>query len=276
MFLKPENVFHPFQNTSLGVFLKNLIDEDSLRGLIIDEINLYYQPVQQPLVAITFLGIKLFLLVIGEYLQVKVYRLMEKEKGLVKNITQLLVGVQMIFWLFWVLFAAITDFIHPVKEIFGEWFCYGGAFVFRFLGNIITSHSFMSALMRYIFILHKETADKHGKEKIKNFFFLLSVLLPFLVATWEMVDGPELDGMSFINRCHGKHHRVFLTDTSTLNVAKRNFCAFDNYNTAGIWWKILALLRRISCVTNKAIQLVMGLNIAEGILYYRILSHMKR
>ena len=279
MLFKSENIYHPFTNSSFGIFLNSLVDEDSVVGGMIEDINLYYQPVKNPLTAFVFLAIKSFLLVIAEYLQVKVYKLMKKENGIIKNITQLLVCTQMVFWPFWIFFATSIDFIHPMNKVLGAWFCYGGAFLFRFLGYIISFHSFLSALMRYIFLLHEDVANTHGKKRVKDIFFLLSILLPFFMAVWEMVDGPDLDGMSFINKCHGKHHRVFLIDTSTLNVAKRNFCAFkdyNDYNSSGAWSRILGVLRQISCIVNQVAQIFMGLNIAEGILYFRILSHINR
>ena len=276
MFLKPVNTYHPFTDSYFGIFLKDLVDQDNVIGLVIEDINLHYQPVQKPLVALIFLAIKIFLLVIIEWLQIKVYKLMKKENGIIKSITQLLVCTQMVFWPFWIFFAGLTDFVHPIGDLIGSWFCYSGNFVFRFLGTIILSHSFLSALMRYIFILHREVTQKHGKKKIKNIFFLLSILIPFLVAIWRMIDdisGHDLDPMSFINKCHGKHHRVFLVDTSTLNVAKRNFCAYTDFKTTGFLWKTI---RQISCICNNIVNLIIGLNIVESILFYRILSHINR
>ena len=276
MLITAKNVYHPFTNSSLGIFLNGKITQDSIIGQVIDDINLYYQPVQKPFLAFIFLGIKLCLLVVGEYLYVSVYKLMKKENGIIKNITHLFVWAQMIFWPFWIFFAASTDFIHPLKEVIGEWYCNAGHFLFYFLGHVITLHSFMSAAMRYLFILHREKVDLFGRERTKRLFFILSILVPFLVAIWEIFGGSDLDAMSFINKCNGKHHKVFLIDTSTLNVAKRNFCAFEDYNLKGFWNEVLALIRRTFCIFNIVIELVMGLNVAEGILYFRILSHINR
>ena len=276
MEFKTENVYHPFTNSSLGIFLKEILAEDRFLGEAILDINLYYQPVQEPMIAFIFLCIKILLLFIGEYLYIKVYQLMKKEKGIIKNITQIFVCAQLTFWPFWICFAASTDFVHPLKELIGEWYCYGGSFLFYFLGHIITLHSFMSASMRYLFIIHREKVDEFGRERTKRLFFILSILIPLLVSIWEIFDGSDLDAMSFINKCHGKHHKVFLIDSSTMNVAKRNFCAFENYKINGFWSEVLALIRRTFCIANTIVELIMGLNIAEGILYFRILSHINR
>ena len=104
----------------------------------------------------------------------------------------------------------------------------------------------------------------------------MSILLPLLGAVWESLAGPELNGMSFINKCHGKHHKVFLVETTTLNVVKRGFCAFETYSTTGTWSQILELTHRMFCILNFVTTLILGLNIAEGFLYYRILRHINR
>ena len=201
---------------------------------------------------------------------------MKKENGVVKNITQLVVCVQIVFWPFWIFFATLTDFIHPINEIVGSWFCHGSTFLFRALANIMSTHSLISAMMRYVFIVHKDVAQKHGRTRIQNFFYLLSILIPLLMAIWEMIEGPDLDGMSFVNKCFGKHHRVFLSDTSSLNVAKRNFCAFTDYKTTGIRSKILATFRQTSCIAMNIFHLIIGLNILEGIVFFRIFTHIRR
>ena len=276
MFLKPENTYHPFTDSYISVFLKDSVDSDGVVGQVISDVNLYYQPVQIPLVAFIFLAIKLFLLAIAEFLQIKVFRLMKKENGVVKNITQVVVCAQMVFWPFWVFFASLTDFIHPINKIFGSWFCHASTFIFRVLSNIMSSHSLVSALLRYVFIVREEVTHTYGKKKIKDFFFFLSILFPLLMAVWEMIEGPDLDGLSFVNKCHGKHHRVFLTDTSSLNVGKRNFCGFIDYKAKGMWSKILATIHQASCITMNIVHLIIGLNILEGIVFFRIFSHIRR
>ena len=130
--------------------------------------------------------------------------------------------------------------------------------------------------MRYFFIIHQEKVEKYGKERIRKIFLALSVCLPLIVAIWNDLDGNELDAMSFINKCNGRHHQVFLIDTSTLNVLKRNFCTFENYDSGGLFSQFWAIFLKVSCFTNKLVQLMIGFNITEGILYYKILSYKNR
>ena len=275
--LNPENLYHPFSNSTFGIFLNDVVSEESANGYAIHNINFYYQPVQKPFIAILFIVIKIIVLFAGGYLHLKVFRLMKQENGLLRQVTQLFVYSQSIFWPFLIFFTAITDFIHPLNEVAGQWFCDLCSFLFYFLGNIITSHSFFSALMRYFFIVHRELINGFGRERIKRIFYILAIAIPLLIAAWELVDGTELDSMSFINKCNGKHHNVFLLETSTLNIARRNFCGFEDYtNSESMLSKIRSFIQRFSCVANRVIMIVVGLNISEGLLYQRIWSHIYR
>ena len=276
MFLKAWNLYHPYLMEFFGISGPDVMNKSILKFEAVEDINLYHQPLHMPWIAITFSGIKLLVLIAGEYLQIKVYHLMKKERNIVTNITQLFVVTQMIFWPFLFLFSGSTDFFHPMNELVGQWYCNIASFFFWLLAYVILSHSFIVATMRYFFILHREKVDKYGKEWVQQMFLALSVGLPLFMAIWDELEGTELDAMSFINKCNGKHHQVFLIESSTLNVVKRNFCAFEDYDTTGLMAKILALLRQCSCVTNKIVQLLIGFNITEGFLYYKIFTHINR
>ena len=274
--LSLENLYHPFLNTSIGLFFDEQISKSDVVGSIIDDINLYYQPTQNPLIALLFIIIKTFILIVGGYLHVKVYKLMDKEKGILQKVTQLFVCANSAFWLFLTFFSGITDFIHPMNKVAGQWFCDTCEFIFYFLGNIMTFHSLVAAIMRYVFIIHRERVSTFGREKAMRLFFYLSFLIPLLVAFWEVVNGTELDSMSFINKCNGKHHKVFLLESSTTNVARRNFCGFEDYNYQDVWSQLVAWIRRFSCIANKIIMIAMGLNVVEGLLYWKIWAHIYR
>ena len=276
MKIKSRNLYHRFEKGFIGIFEKETTENDHFTGQMIQDVDLFYQPVQVPFLAAIFLGIKILILVIGQYLLVKVNLLMQKEKGLVKEITQLLVCAEMILWPTWVLFAASTDFIHPLNEVVGQWFCETGSFLYYFLALIMASNSFMAAVLRYLFIVQQDRVRAYGKEKIKRIVFILHILLPLILASWEVIDGAELDSMSFVNRCNGKHHKVFLLDTSTLNIAKRSFCGFEEWDSKKGWNQILSVLHFTSCIVNKIIMVIIGLNVFEGILYYQVITHMNR
>ena len=78
-----QNLYHPFTKSSLG-FLQNertlggnVSEEEN--GFQIDNIDLYYQPVQEPTVGLAFFILRTCMVVMGEYIHVKVFKLMKEE-----------------------------------------------------------------------------------------------------------------------------------------------------------------------------------------------------
>ena len=93
---------------------------------------------------------------------------------------------------------------------------------------------------------------------------------------WSITDKSDVDAISFFNKCNGNHHKVFLFDTSTLNVAKRNFCEHVDYDDEGSFGRIIAACRRVACIIRTLLILFMAFNFAEIFIYFKILTHMYR
>ena len=276
MLSNSQHYYHPFKEPYFGFLLKDHTSPENTTGFIVDNIDLYYQPVQEPVIAIIFFFLRMILVIIGEFIHIKVFIILKKENGLVKDVAKLFTATQMIFWPFWLLLTTSTDFVHPLNIVIGQWFCTFSWFFFFLCWTIIAFHSFIVALMRYFFIVHDKKVAAYGKEKAKKVFLLLSFLIPLLVVIWGAIEDPELNAMSFINKCYGNHHKVFLIETSTLNVVKRNFCEFENFDESGSFGKILAIVKRVSCIAKTTVMLIMGFNFTEAIIYYKIVSHIHR
>ena len=130
MFFERNNLYHPFLGNAIRIFLSNDSNDDGAAfHELIKDVNLYYQPVQVPSIATIFLIIKSLLLVATEYLLYKVYCLAKRENSLMKDVTLVFVYAQMVFWPVWIFFAASTDFIHPLNEVVGQWYCEAGSFL---------------------------------------------------------------------------------------------------------------------------------------------------
>ena len=276
MLSKHQYFHHPFKNSSFGFLLEDNTSPANISGFVVENIDLYYQPVPNPVIALIFFFLKLSLLIIGELINAKVFVMMKKETGLLSDVTKLFVTTQMIFRPLWFLFTTGTDFIHPLNEVFGQWFCNFGWFGMTLGSQIIVFHSFIAALMRYLYIIHREKVDSYGKDKTKKLFLFLSFFIPLLGSIWTVIEDPELSILSNINKCNGKHHKVFLIETSTLHVLKRNFWEFGSYELSGSFAIILAILRRVSKIARTVLILITGFNFVEGIIYYKILSHINR
>ena len=277
------NVYHPFTKSSLG-FLhienswKNNGFEEEV-GFQIHDVNLYYQPVQDPKIGFAFFTLRTVMVGLGEYIHVKVFNLMKKENGLIKDVARLFTIVQMIYWPFWLIFSTTTDFIHPLDKVIGEWYCFMGWFIHWSCWTYISFHSFIVAIMRYVFIVHNAKVTAYGGDKAKKIFFFLSIAIPALLIVWGMIELPDrpVDPMSFINKCYGKHHKKFLIDTSTMDVVKSGLCEFGRYDEfKGPVYSMIATIKRIFCISKSILYLIMGFNIFEGFVYYKTLKHIIR
>ena len=241
-----------------------------------DNINLYYQPLQEPLHALASCLVRTLLVILAEFVQIKVLRSMRKESGIINNVATLYILSLMVAGPCYLIFSTIIDFIHPVHKILGLWFCYVLEFVGYLIFNIIAFHSFAVALMRYVFIVHRESTIKYGKEKIKNIFLFLSFFIPLIIDIFGILNNQELDAISTINRCKGVDHKMFLMKSSTLVASKLPFCEYKVLPEDGQLGEVFAMLRYIHCIVTICIYLIMGFNFTEGFIYYKTFSHIIR
>ena len=275
MFLERRNVYHPFLGSCVGIYIPDQFHKENSSGFVLQDVDLYYQPLKEPEIGIIICSIRLILILIGEFVHSRVLILIKKENGLVKEVTMICTITSMIVWPFWVIFTSGTDFVHPINEIIGKWFCSLSNLFMFYSFSIISFNSFIVAAMRYLFIVHKEKVEMFGKQKTKNIFLLLNVFVPAILVVLDVIENSELNPLSYINKCNGVDHKVFLADTSTLHIAKRNFCApaisvgTDSYG-------VLEMIKRTCCIVKLVVVLVMGLNFFEGIIYFRIFSHIDR
>ena len=203
--------------------------------------------------------------------------MINQENSVMKDVTKLYTITVMVSMPFWSTFIASTDFIHPMSEVIGKWYCAFGYGLNYFTWNIVSYHSFVVAMMRYLFIVHEDKVQKFGKDRVKRYFLGLYFLLALTVVLWGAMERKEVNAMSFINKCYGTDHKVFLIDTSSLNVARRNFCENVDYGYNGSFadWMLSSILRLI-CIAKTTIMLLMGFNIVEGFIYFKTLTHIYR
>ena len=98
------------------------------------------------------------------------------------------------------------------------------------------------------------------------------MVTPIIQFTLQALDGsPRL---SFINKCYGNDHRVFLIEASTLNVFKAKFVKLDEH------YVNIDSIREITIRVCKVIEAIlfifMGFNVTESFLYYKIFNKIDR
>ena len=272
MNLEERNLYHPFTHSSLGLSYTQDLPHKNHTSLILEDINLYYQPLENPAFAITQLLLRLIYTILGEFVQFKLLSMVKKENFLVNEVTQFYCISSMVALPFWLFYSSATDFIHPLKEIFGNWICVTGRIVIYLHMNVAMFHSFITGLMRYLFIVHEEKVKAYGKTKTKKMFLALAVSIPIVFVTWGLVENQELDTYLFLNKCYGIDHKVFLAEVTT---GKNLFCKMTSFGSHA-HEPITNKIREYTCIIKFILSLVIGLNISEGLMYVLIFCFIKR
>ena len=273
MSLNFHNFYHPYYNSSLEFLFAHDLDQTNMsEGEIVDEIDLYYQPLEKPSIVISFFVIKVLVICTGEAISTKLLTSLNKEKALLTDVTKFFIIAQMIFQPIMNVTDLITNLIYPVNEIIGNWYCFLTWLLWGVFMRVGLNNSFVSALMRYFFIVHEKRVNEYGKEKVRRWFLYFSLLTPIIQFTLQALQGsPRL---SFINKCYGNDHRVFLLEASTLNVFKSKFVKLDE-PYVGID-SLREITIRICKIMEAILFILMGFNITESFLYYKIFIKIDR
>ena len=271
-----DNLYHPYTRSFLGIVVKANSSPENISSDTIEDINLYFQPLVHPIIAAMGFVLKLLLVVLGEFVRIKILTRIKNDDTILNDITRLYVRMQMVFHPFSVLFMSSNDFILPLSEVIGQWYCSLGWFAFDIGSKFIAFHSFSTALMRYVFIFDQNKVENYGKEKTKLIFYYLSVAIPLIISILNLVQSHEVGHLSFINKCYGTHHKAFLLDTSPFRSVQRRFWNPEDYESEGFLNLAFAISRRISKICTTCVSLLATSNLTEAFLYYKIISYMNR
>ena len=268
------NTYNPFTKSSLGFSVSSNFSNAKYSFNLLDNLDLYHQPLEHPSTAISLFVARFLFILLAELILYKLLKTVRKENGLVNEVTQFYCIALITNYPFWLLFMTITEFLHPLKNIMGQWICSLMRVVFYTLFNVVIFQSFVVALMRYFFIVHEEKVKRLGKKKIKKIFLFLIIFFPCLFIVWGFIQNQELDAFKPINSCYAIDHKVFLAELINETPGKHLFCVFDKID--GKYEYILSVVRYITCMTKQVLLILFGMNVFEGLIYYKIFSHMTR
>ena len=274
--------YHPFVNSSFGILMfdnDSNIPKNEESGFIVYDVNLYYQPLEHPLIAVSFFAIKLLFIIIGVMLCTKILRVVKREPSIDTHIMKIFCWTQITLHPILIFFDLTINLIHPINAVIGDWYCSFGWLLYSFSTKFVLNYSFFAALMRYFFVIHNDAVNTYGKEKFKRHFLHFSLIACVFGVIVEGIDNRELSRLSFINKCYGKDHKVFLIESSTLHVLQRKFWeiesdAFVKYGE--ILDHLISTVLRVIRMVKNSIFLLTGFNVMEGILYFKVFLHMQR
>ena len=219
------SIYNPFEEEH--ILLPNYTSQqltDFVSREPLSDVDLYYQPLPNPIFALTNLIVSSIILFIGEYINNRVLQFVNRETGLVMDVLKVFLCVQMVYWPGATIFAASTEFIYPIGNLLGSWFCVAEYFWLVTGMTFILFHSFVVGLMRYVFVVHEEKIISFGKQRAKGIFYCFAILVPCALAIWGFINKRDTSTISSLNKCKGNHHNIFLLENNYDSTAKRNFC----------------------------------------------------
>ena len=275
MRLKYYHLYNPYKQPILGFLWEDskTTGNDTI-GQLVDDIDFYYQPLEPPWIAIIFFFVRLIIIFIGEIIGKKVVIMTREETGILSEITLMFISIQMIFHPILIFFELSVNVIHPINEIIGPWICTVGWLFYNVSTKIVLNYSFFAAIMRYVFVVHDDRVGRYGKEKVKRHFLYLYLAITIAQIVMKAVDGTSR--LSFINKCYGRDHEIFLIETSSLSVLKRKFWTSAQNQDKTMLDLLLHMIKRIIKILDTIAFLALGFNLTEVIVYRTIFSHLDR
>ena len=275
MHLKHYHLYNPYKEPTLGFLWEDSkpIGNGTI-GQLVDDIDFYYQPLEPPWIAIIFFFVRLTIIFIGEIIGKKVVIMTREETGILSEITLMFISIQMIFHPILIFFELSVNLVHPINEIIGPWICTVGWLFYNISTKIVLNYSFFAAIMRYVFVVHDDRVGRYGKEKVKRHFLYLYLTITIAQIVMKAVDGTSR--LSFINKCYGRDHEIFLIETSSLSVLKRKFWTSAQNQDKTMLDLLLHMIKRIIKILDTIAFLALGFNLTEVIVYRTIFSHLDR
>ena len=275
-------MYHPFAKSSFGIMMISHElngSNDESYGFAVDDIDLYYQPLEHPFIAVTVSAFKSIILTIGVLLCMKVITKVNTEPSIDAQMVKIFCWAQIVFQIGSEFIYLLINLFHPINEIIGNWFCDLVWIYFSFGTKLIFNHSFFVALMRFIFIKHNQMVNSYGKNKFKRHFIYLSILVSVFGLMVDVIEIRGLSRTSFINKCYGNDDKIFLIETSALTRLQRKLWKVDTYKFeeyGEALGRVFAIVLKVVRLIKNLLFLLTGFNIMEGIIYFNLFTYIKR
>ena len=136
-------------------------------------------------------------------------------------------------YFFWMVLDVLYLYEHEnVRTIIGKWYC-DLAFLWLVFGmTLIVFHSFIVGLMRYTFVVHHQKTLKYGIEEMKNLFYWIAILVPFVITLWGFIARRQISSVTSLNKCYGNPVEAFLAEEDVLQQQRKVFVHLNH--TRGI------------------------------------------
>ena len=221
--------------------------------------------------------------VAGVILNYKLMRKLQKEKrskpigrkgNVIEPIMQPFCKFQIIFWPYFLLYFWIyLNGIIP-SSLMNGWWCIVISQTIAIGRIYIAGISFFVALVRYVYIVHLETANQWCYVRVGRYFKIGSVVFPTILGIIRLLVYPNLDPKTEFIQNGDKFQNCIAFHLGTNNTS--NITIPKAYPYA---WTLEYIPEKILDgieTARRAILLVVVSNIAEAFLYFSIYRQIKR
>ena len=217
----------------------------------------------------------IFVVCLGSFIQLKIVLTCLKAKNTTTWQIDIIQAVALTIWVFFSsIFKIIIDQIPDLHEAIGDWICYIYAFTHIFAIYVCLFHSFVVALMKYIFIVHHMKNRVFGERKTQKIFFLATIIHPAILAILATL-AYDFESSKPLISCYGLKEQVLMKYNTSTRFEKAFLCKLGNMGTDKDdmpWFYI----RQGFCATKMIWVLLLSTNIPEGYLYFKIFKKMRR
>ena len=191
-------------------------------------INLYRQPLQNPIISYCLLPFQVGIAIVGILIQARILQMSKYEANVNTPMMETQAKIHMGFWPLFILLETLVDNVYPVAELTHPLFCHASRILLYICLYSFILYSFYAALLRYLFCIHTEKINEIGREKTIRVLHGLFYLHALIWSILTIFTSGQLDHLPLINGCLGYHTTIFLVEDSTFSMLKRHFCGLDS------------------------------------------------
>ena len=167
------------------------------------------------------------------FIQLRTLDMLKKENSVNNPLMVTQARIHIIFWPTIVIVNTLADNIYPLSAVFTSAFCTVLSLYFYFCTFSMILYSFYAAFLRYLCCCYSENVNNFGKGKLISLVYWTFYLHTFGWAFYTIVTRYNLDNLDHIpllNSCYGYQDRIFLMESSPLNMARRHLCLLESVN----------------------------------------------
>ena len=215
-------------------------------------------------------GVRIVLYVIGLLINIRVISVCWRSRENIKTwqLHILYSLVCTIHFCFIIPFSLISNTIPHLSRYAGEGACYFSSLTIMFDTWIIHINSLMIALVKYIFIVHWDSALLFGHTKIQWIVLAISIAIPIYIAVVNTLL-KDFGVFKILKSCFGSQN--FETDEN-IEIKTYSLCSMEKEKFGYAAQVVL----QIVCVSTKILSFLISTNMGEAFFYYKTFKKMKR